>query len=175
MLDINFIRENRELVKQGMSAKGEKDHSIVDQVIEEDEKGRSVVTSIDRLRVESNKKSKQIGELMARGKREEAQALIAETGESKDQLKKLEENKEALQARRESLLYQIPNIPDPSVPVGKTPEENEVFKEWGERLDETWRKPHWELAEQRSEERRVGRERRAQSARSEQRKNGAHS
>src|SRR5690625_2156460 len=85
---------------------------------------------------------------MARGKREEAQALIAETGESKDQLKKLEESKEALQARRESLLYQIPNIPDPSVPVGKTPEENEVFKEWGERLDETWRKPHWELAEQ---------------------------
>ncbi|HLR90118.1 MAG TPA: serine--tRNA ligase [Balneolaceae bacterium] len=148
MLDINFIRENRELVKQGMSAKGEKDHSIVDQVIEVDEKWRSVVTSIDRLRAESNKKSKQIGELMARGKREEAQALIAETGESKDQLKKLEESKEALQARRESLLYQIPNIPDPSVPVGKTPEENEVFKEWGERLDETWRKPHWELAEQ---------------------------
>ncbi len=148
MLDINFIRENRELVKQGMSAKGEKDHSIVDQVIEVDEEWRSVVTSIDRLRAESNKKSKQIGELMARGEREEAQALIAETGESKDQLKKLEESKEALQARRESLLYQIPNIPDPSVPVGKTPEENEVFKEWGERLDETWRKPHWELAEQ---------------------------
>src|SRR5690625_6054187 len=85
---------------------------------------------------------------MARGKREEAQALIAETGESKDQLKKLEESKEALQARRESLLYQIPNIPDPSVPVGKTPEANEAFKEGGETLDETWRKPHWELAEQ---------------------------
>src|SRR5690625_4031159 len=124
MLDINFNRENREHVKQGMSAKGENDHSIVDQVIEVDEKWRSVVTSIDRLRAESNKKSKQSGELMARGKREEAQALIAETGESKDQLKKLEESKEALQARRESLLYQIPNIPDPSVPVGKTTEED---------------------------------------------------
>src|SRR5690625_7962396 len=106
-----------------MTVKGEKYHSIVDQVIEEDEEWRSVVTSIDRLRAERNKKSKQIGELMARGEREEAQALIAETGESKAQLEKLEESKEALRARRESLLYQIPDIPDPSVPEGTTARE----------------------------------------------------
>lgn len=147
MLDINFIRENRELVKKGMVNKGEKDSSAVDKVIEIDEEWRSMVTSIDRLRAESNKKSKQIGVLMAQGKKEEAQKIIADTGESKEKIKELENNVAGIQDKRDQLLYQIPNIPDSTVPVGHSPEDNEVFGEWGERLEPSWRKPHWELAE----------------------------
>lgn len=147
MLDINFIRENRELVKQGMTNKGEKDSSIVDKVIQVDEEWRGVVTTIDRLRAESNKKSKQIGVLMAQGKKEEAQRIIADTGEAKAEIKTLEDSVAAIQTQRDQLLYQIPNVPDSSVPVGHSPEENEVFAEWGDTLDASWRKPHWELAE----------------------------
>ena len=147
MLDINFIRENRELVKQGMTDKGEKDSSVVDKVIGADEEWRRIVTSIDRLRAESNKKSKQIAVLMAQGKKEEAQEIIADTGESKAEIKELEDRVADIKDQRDQLLYQIPNIPDSSVPVGHSPEENEVFGEWGEILEPSWRKPHWELAE----------------------------
>jgi len=148
MLDINFIRENRELVKTGMLNKGEKDVSVVDEVVEKDEEWRTVVTKVDRLRAESNKKSKKIGELMGQGKKEEAQKIIRETGESKEQVKELEEKMAVLQKERDELLYRIPNVPDSSVPVGFTEDENEVFKSWGEPLDEEWRLPHWDIAEE---------------------------
>jgi len=148
MLDINFIRENRELVKTGMLNKGEKEISVVDEVIEKDEEWRAVVTKVDRLRAESNKKSKKIGELMGQGKKEEAQKIIRETGESKEQVKELEEKMAVLQKERDELLYRIPNVPDSSVPVGFTEDENEVFKSWGEPLDEEWRLPHWDIAEE---------------------------
>ena len=148
MLDINFIRENRELVKTGMLNKGEKDVSVVDEVVEKDEEWRTVVTKVDRLRAESNKKSKKIGELMGQGKKEEAQKIIRETGESKELVKELEEKMAVLQKERDELLYRIPNVPDSSVPVGFTEDENEVFKSWGEPLDEEWRLPHWDIAEE---------------------------
>lgn len=147
MLDINFIRENRELVKRGMVNKGEKDSSIVDKVIKVDEEWRDMVTSIDSLRAESNKKSKQVGALMAQGKKEEAQKIIEDTGESKEKIKELESRVADIQNQRDKLLYQIPNLPDATVPVGDTPDDNEVFGEWGERLEPSWRKAHWELAE----------------------------
>ncbi len=148
MLDINFIRENRELVKTGMLNKGEKEISVVDEVIEKDEEWRAVVTKVDRLRAESNKKSKKIGELMGQGKKEEAQKIIRETGESKELVKELEEKMAVLQKERDELLYRIPNVPDSSVPVGFTEDENEVFKSWGDPLDEEWRLPHWDIAEE---------------------------
>ena len=148
MLDINFIRENRELVKTGMLHKGEKESSVVDEVIEKDEEWRAIVTKVDRLRAESNKKSKKIGELMSQGKKDEAQKIIRETGESKELVKELEEKMAVLQKERDDLLYRIPNVPDSSVPVGSTEDENEVFKTWGAPMDEGWRVPHWDIAEE---------------------------
>jgi len=148
MLDINFIRENRELVKKGMISKGEKDSSVVDDVIGKDEEWRATVTKVDRLRAESNKKSKKIGELMGQGKKEEAQKIIRETGESKELVKELEDKMAALQQERDDLLYRIPNVPDSSVPVGSSEEDNQVFKSWGDPLDEEWRLPHWDIAEE---------------------------
>jgi seryl-tRNA synthetase len=146
MLDINFIRENPELVKRAMLNKGEKSTEAVDLVIEKDEEWRGIVTQVDRLRADSNKKAKQIGQLMGQGKKEEAQQLIRETGNSKEKVKELEEKMNELQLQRDHLLYQIPNVPDDSVPVGSTEEDNEVFSTWGEPVEEDWRLPHWEIA-----------------------------
>lgn len=148
MLDINFIRENRELVKKGMISKGEKDSSVVDDVIQKDEEWRATVTKVDRLRAESNRKSKKIGELMGKGKNEEAQKIIRETGESKELVKELEDKMAVLEQERDDLLYRIPNVPDSSVPVGSTEEDNKIFKSWGNPLEEDWRLPHWDVAEE---------------------------
>lgn len=146
MLDINFIRENRELVKQGMANKGEKDTSAVDLVLEKDEQWRQTVTELDRARAGSNKKAKEIGVLMGQGKKEEAQKLIKETGDSKEHIKELEESLAVLSKERDDLLYQIPNVPDESVPVGHSDEDNQVFLTWGEPGKEKWRLPHWDIA-----------------------------
>lgn len=148
MLDVSFIREHVDLVKKGMKNKGEPDTSVVDRVIEKDEEWRSVVTEVDNLRAESNKKAKKIGQLMGQGKKEEAQKLIKETGDNKDEIKELEEKLSVLEEERNDLLYQIPNVPDESVPVGHSEEDNEIFLTWGEVSEEDWRKPHWEIAEE---------------------------
>ncbi len=148
MLDVTFILENRDLVKKGMKDKGESDTSVVDRVLKKDEEWRNVVTKLDNLRAESNTKSKKIGQLMGQGKKEEAQKLIQETGDNKEKIKELEEQLSLLQEERDDLLYQIPNVPDESVPVGSTEEDNEVFLTWGEPAEEDWRMPHWELADE---------------------------
>ncbi|WP_069130649.1 serine--tRNA ligase [Rhodohalobacter halophilus] len=147
MLDITFIRENPELVKQGMINKGEKSADAVDKVIQKDEEWRSLVTEIDTLRAENNSLSKEIGKLMGQGKKEEAQAIIKETSEGKEKLKELEEKVSVVAEERDNLLYSIPNVPDASVPVGYSEEDNEVFKTWGEQADEEWLQPHWDIAE----------------------------
>jgi seryl-tRNA synthetase len=146
MLDIAFIRENPDLVKTGMINKGEKDASAVDAVIAKDEEWRALVTEIDRLRAESNTKAKKIGVLMGQGKKEEAQVIIRETGESKEKIKELEEKLSVVSKERDALLYRIPNVPDEAVPVGHTEDENVVHHTWGNPNKEEWRLPHWEIA-----------------------------
>ena len=147
MLDITFIRENTDLVKQGMINKGEKESAIVDQVLAKDEAWRTLVHKLDTLRSENNAKAKQIGRLMGQGKREEAQAVIAETSQFKEEIKELEEQERTLQNEREQMLLRIANVPHKSVPVGKTEADNEVFATWGEPNTDEWRKPHWEILE----------------------------
>jgi len=147
MLDINFIRENAEQVKQGMIDKGEKESGIVDDVLKADEAWRSLVHQVDELRNESNTKAKEIGKLMGQGKKEEAQKIIQHTSSLKEQIKELEEDLEKHKSKRDELLYKIPNVPHESVPVGHTEDDNQVFKEWGDADEEDWHKPHWELVE----------------------------
>lgn len=147
MLDINFIKNNRDLVKQGAQNKGEKDLSVIDQVLEKDEAWRGLVHEVDKLRNESNTKAKQIGVLMGQGKKEEAQAIIKETSNLKEEVKKLDEQLKVVAEEREQLLLRIPNVPHPSVPVGLTENENAVHATWGEPNKEEWRKPHWEIVE----------------------------
>ncbi|MGD8426182.1 MAG: serine--tRNA ligase [Balneolaceae bacterium] len=147
MLDVTFIRENAEKVKQAMRDKGEKNPEVVDELLEIDEKWRSLVQKSDELRNESNTKAKKIGELMGQGKKEEAQEIIKYTSKLKDDIKDMEEKLRSLKKERDDMLLRIPNVPHESVPVGHSEEENEVIKTWGEAETEDWRKPHWELVE----------------------------
>lgn len=147
MLDIGFIRSNRDLVKQGAQNKGEKDVSVIDQVLEKDEEWRELVHKVDKLRNESNIKAKQIGALMGQGKKDEAQAIIKETSHLKEEVKKLDEELRIVAEEKEQLLFRIPNVPHPSVPIGSTENENVVYATWGEPDSDEWRKPHWELVE----------------------------
>lgn len=148
MLDITFIREHAELVKQGMKNKGEQNLDAVDEVIDTDQKWRTLVQKTEELRSESNTKAKKIGQLMGQGKKEEAQEIIKYTSGLKEQIQELEEELDGLKSRRDELLLQIPNAPHDSVPVGQTEEDNEVFKTWGEPVSDEWRKPHWDLVEE---------------------------
>ncbi len=147
MLDINYIRENVDTVKQGMINKGEKESEIVDQVLVKDEEWRAFVHKLDTMRSENNAKAKQIGMLMGQGKKEEAQAIIKETSQFKDEIKSLEEKEKVLLSERDDLLYRIANVPHPSVPVGHSEEDNVVFLTWGNPNSEDWRKPHWDIVE----------------------------
>ncbi len=147
MLDITFIRENENLVKEGMVHKGEKNVEIVDKAIAKDDEWRKAVTEADRLRADSNARSKEIGKLMGQGKKEEAQQIIKETGESKEKIKELEQSVTDLRAELDLLLYKIPNVPDSTVPVGHTEEDNEIFKTWGVQAEQNGKIPHWDLAE----------------------------
>ncbi|MEX2600414.1 MAG: serine--tRNA ligase [Balneolaceae bacterium] len=148
MLDINFIRENRKLVEKGMKDKGESELSVITDVLKTDEEWRSRLAQMEKLRAESNAKAKQIGQLMGKGEKEEAQKLIDETTRSKEEIKELEKGIDELREKRDGLLYRIPNVPHESVPVGSTEEENVVHSTWGEPSETVWLKPHWELAEE---------------------------
>lgn len=148
MLDINFIREHADLVKEGMLAKGESKTEMVDRVLETDEKWRSLVHETDTLRNESNSKAREIGQLMGQGKKESAQKIIALTSELKKQIKEREKELTGLKEALHQLLLQIPNVPHASVPVGLNEEDNEVFKIWGEPDKKAESKPHWEVAEE---------------------------
>lgn len=148
MLDITYIRENTDAVKKGMTQKGEKDTSLVDQALELDTTWREQVTRLDRSRSELNQISGQIGELMKSGRKEEAQGLIQQTQTLKEEIKELDKRVPQLRNELDQVLYQIPNVPDPSVPVGSTPEDNVVHSEWGTPRKDENLKPHWELAEQ---------------------------
>jgi len=148
MLDIQRLREFPDSVKQGMLAKGESDPSVVDKAIEADESWRHAVAELDSKRAEANKQAKEIGQLMAQGKKEEAEAMIAKTGEAKEALKSLEEGISSLKEARDNLLLRIPNVPHESVPVGKTPEDNQPVHHHGDADTDPWRKPHWEIVEE---------------------------
>lgn len=148
MLDINFIRVNTDLVKQGMLNKGERDVSLVDEVLLIDEKWRALLHSCDTKRNEANVKAKEIGKLMAQGQKSAAQDIMAETSALKEEVKSLESEISVLAERRQEILLRIPNVPHPSVPVGKSDSDNQVFATWGVPLAQDWRKPHWDIAEE---------------------------
>lgn len=148
MLDVTFIRKNPEKIKQAMRDKGEENIEVVDELLNVDEKWRSLKEETDELRSESNTKAKKIGQLMGQGKKEEAQEIIQHTSQLKENIQEKEDQLRSLKKAREDLLLQIPNMPHESVPVGHSEEDNEVFKTWGDPNKEDWRQPHWELVEE---------------------------
>lgn len=133
MLDIKFVRENPELVKQNIKNKFQDDKLVlVDEVIELDAKSRKAKQEADSLRAERKKISKQIGALMGQGKKDEAEEMKRKVNEAAEHLAELEKQEEALQEEVTKRMMVIPNIIDPSVPIGKDDSENVEITRYGE-------------------------------------------
>ena len=133
MIDIKFLRENPDVVKQNIKNKFQEDKlPLVDEVIELDAKSREAKQKADALRADRNKISKQIGALMAQGKKEEAEETKKLVTERSEELAALEEQEKDLQERILKIMMVIPNIIDPSVPIGKDDSENVEIEKFGE-------------------------------------------
>ena len=133
MLDLKFVRENPDVVKENIKNKFQ-DYklALVDEVIELDAESRKTQTEADALRSNRKSISKQIGGLMAQGKKEEAEALKAEVNKGAERLQELETLETELQEKIKERMMKIPNIIDPSVPIGKDDSENVEIEKFGE-------------------------------------------
>ena len=133
MIDIKFLRENPDVVKQNIKNKFQDSKlPLVDEVIELDAQARATQQEADDLRANRNKLSKQIGALMAQGKKEEAEEIKKQVTEQAERLSELQENETELQAKVKEIMMVIPNIIDPSVPIGKDDSENVEIERFGE-------------------------------------------
>lgn len=133
MIDIKFLRENPEAVKQNIRNKFQDSKlELVDKVIELDAESRAVKAQADELRANRNKISKQIGALMAQGKKEEGMALKEEVTHQAEQLAELEKKEEDLSAKVTEIMMVIPQMIDPSVPIGKDDSQNVEIERFGE-------------------------------------------
>lgn len=133
MLDIKFVRENPEIVKKNIQNKFQDEKlPLVDEVITLDEEKRAVQAKADELRANRNKLSKEIGALMAQGKKEEGMALREKVKAQADELEELSKKESELTERVTKIMMTIPNIIDPSVPIGKDDSENVEVQKYGE-------------------------------------------
>ncbi|MCI8625007.1 MAG: serine--tRNA ligase [Lachnospiraceae bacterium] len=149
MLDLKFVRENPELVKQNIRNKfQEVKLPLVDEVIALDAENRAAQQEADSLRAERNRLSKQIGALMAQKKKEEAEELKQKVTSFSDRLAELEEKEAELGEKVKKIMMTIPNIIDPSVPIGRDDSENVELERFGEPLVPDFEIPyHTEIME----------------------------
>ena len=133
MLDLRFVRENPELVKENIKKKFQ-EHKLplVDEVIALDEEYRSAVTEANTLRSDRNRLSKEIGGLMAQGKREEAEQVKAQVSAQASRLKELEAKEGELEEKIRTIMLTLPNMMDPSVPIGPDDSHNVEVDRFGE-------------------------------------------
>ena len=133
MLDLKFVRENPDIVKQNIKNKFQDSKlPLVDEVISLDAENRATKAEADTLRANRNKLSKQIGALMGQGKKEEAEEVKRKVGEDAKRLAELEEKEGDLEEKIKKIMMVIPNIIDPSVPIGKDDSENVEVQKYGE-------------------------------------------
>ena len=149
MIDIKFLRENPDAVKENIKKKFQDSKlGLVDEVIELDAQSRAVKQQADDLRANRNKISKEIGKLMAQGKKEEGMALKDEVNRQAEQLKELEAKETELSAKVTEIMMQIPQIIDPEVPIGKDDSENVEIERFGEPVVPAFEIPyHTEIME----------------------------
>jgi seryl-tRNA synthetase len=151
MLQLSFIRDNKDRVLKGLKTRNFKDNelSIVDNILQLDNLRRKSQKELDDLREASNKASKKIGQLYKEGKKEEADTMRQQVAEAKEKIKDTEEKLKASMEELEKLLLDVPNVPHDSVPSGDTDEDNEVYQAWEKDMpnlgDDAL--PHWELAQ----------------------------
>ena len=133
MLDIKFLRSNPDVVKQNIKNKFQDEKlPLVDEVIELDKRNREIKQEVEALRAEKNKASKEIGAMMAQKKLEEAEALKKKVAESNGRINELSEEEKEVEEKIKKNMMIIPNIIDPSVPIGKDDSENVEITKYGE-------------------------------------------
>ena len=149
MLDIKFVRSNPEVVKQNIKNKFQDSKlPLVDEVLELDQKNREIKGEVEALRAEKNKTSKQIGAMMAQGKKEEAEELKRKVTESADNMEELSAEEKEVEEKIKKIMMTIPNIIDPSVPIGKDDSENVELERFGEPVVPDFEVPyHTEIME----------------------------
>lgn len=146
MLQLNYIRENRDTVIERLAVKHFKEIGLVDEIISLDEDRRKIQAESDALSGEANAAAKQIGDLMRQGKKEEAEAVKSQSSGYKEQVKQLLDKLGAIEIELNDKIVQLPNLPHQSVPAGVSADDNEVVLTNGEipALSED-ALPHWEL------------------------------
>ncbi|MDF2478328.1 MAG: serine--tRNA ligase [Sphingobacterium sp.] len=146
MLQLNYIRENRDTVIERLAVKHFKEIGLVDEIISLDEDRRKIQAESDALSGEANAAAKQIGDLMRQGKKEEAEAVKSQSSGYKEQVKQLLDKLGAIEIELNDKIVQLPNLPHQTVPVGVSADDNEVVLTNGEipALAEN-ALPHWEL------------------------------
>jgi seryl-tRNA synthetase len=147
MLQLSYIRENKEDVLKRLAIKNFKDaESIIDSILKLDDNRKLAQRQADDVKAEANGLAKQIGEMMKSGKKEEAETLKLKTTELKQHEKQFDDQLKAIEAEIQKLLVTVPNTPNLTVPKGKTPEDNEVVNEVGAiPVLHDKAVPHWEL------------------------------
>jgi seryl-tRNA synthetase len=144
MLDLKFIRENRDLVRNGADSKGISVH--LDDIFILDDKRRALIQEGDALKAKRNQVSAHVGKIKKEGG--DASAVIAEMESVKNRIQEIDPEIREIEIQLNSLLLTVPNIPYPSVPIGTTPADNKEIFRWGELLKTDFPvKPHWELTE----------------------------
>lgn len=147
MLQVNFLRENKERVLGGLKKRNFKNPELVDEAIALDEERRKIQVELDNLNAEKNKISKEIGILMKEGKKEEAESAKSKTSEFSGRISELESQKPEIETKLQNILYLIPNIPYEKVKAGVSADDNEIVYQSHEVQGlGAGNIPHWELA-----------------------------
>lgn len=152
MLQLKVIRDEKKRILNGLRKRNwdARQLKVVDNILKTDDQRRAAQKELDDTLAELNRLSKEIGQLMAQGKKEAAESAKAQVATLKEKSKGLEDQLETIKFQLDELLYSVPNCPHSSVPKGKTPDDNKVFKDWDKpfpTLPDT-AVPHWDLAKQ---------------------------
>ena len=146
MLQVNFLRQNTELAKKKLAIKHFANLNLVDEVIAIDDQRKLLQASFDDIQSKVNAASKEVGGHMAKGEKDKADALKNEVAEWKKQIEPLKEQMAAVEVNLQQVIVQFPNLPHDLVPLGKTPEENEVVRVGGETPKlHAGAEAHWDL------------------------------
>ncbi len=146
MLQVNYIRQNKDAVLERLAIKNFKQTEVVDEVISLDDERKRLQVEFDNTQAKVNAASKDIGKLMGQGKKDDAEALKAEVAQHKTQLEPLKQRMAEVEKQLTDKLLLLPNLPSALVPKGKTPEDNEIVREGGIHPQfEGEALPHWEL------------------------------
>jgi seryl-tRNA synthetase len=147
MLQLATLKNNTELVKERLAVKHFKEINLVDEIIALDDQRRKLTFGFDETKAKINAASREIGQLMSKGQKEEAESRKKEVEAYKNELNPIQENLEAVEKQLNDLLIRLPNLPSDKVPKGKTPEDNEIVRTGGTK-PELYKGavPHWDLA-----------------------------